>query len=237
MIDMIVLGILLLGLYMGWRKGLIRMVSGFIGLIFGLFVAFNFSGNFGVFLDKQFDLVTKGTAYFSEHLPLPESVTSLQSDLIPAEQLIVLMNQGKTPEPYQEEIIASAQKFLTTSSEFQNLGEIVAHFMSLLLTKVFAFILLLIITIILLKILGYLLSKGLDRTLIGRVNRILGACLGLISMVVLSGVLLTLVLPVLSLISLGGTSPWGDINTMVNESRFALPAMEFLGEYIIKTLL
>lgn len=159
-----VLGVfLLLGFLFGWRKGLLRIVSGMVGLIVELYVAFHFNEPMRGIIDQYTGFTDRVTLFLSEHFPVAEFVASFPVEFLPK----------------------------STAAEVDKIISAPVQAVSALLLYVLSFILLFFLTKLIFRIAGQLLTGSLDHTFMGPVNRFLGGLLGVLFAALVVGIGLT----------------------------------------------
>ncbi|ATW26236.1 CvpA family protein [Candidatus Formimonas warabiya] len=149
--DWVIGGILAAGFFFGWRKGLLRIISGIMGLVLEIYLAVHFSGRVAEAMDQFWGLTEKLTAFFAQHLPVAKLATSFPFNLF----------AGKQGADQTANFLASP-----------------AHYLSGLVLYILSFLLVFLLTKILFNIFGRLLTNGLDHTVMGPLNRFLGGILG-----------------------------------------------------------
>ncbi|MDD2433385.1 MAG: CvpA family protein, partial [Clostridia bacterium] len=76
-IDLLIIIFLLLGLWKGFRKGLLNSLVGLCSALVGLFVAWQTHSYVAGWLDSKFQFTTKLARYFEQRLVFSETVSQL----------------------------------------------------------------------------------------------------------------------------------------------------------------
>ncbi|WP_366923529.1 CvpA family protein [Metallumcola ferriviriculae] len=216
-IDWILLVFILLAGFRGYRRGLLYAITGLLGLVLGFAVAWSMTGTVADFVNTKYHLAGKISLWLVDKFPglaLPAQtgdagmVNSLYRSL-----LSILM--GQTPDNP-----VAAVKFF---------GEAICF--------VLVFITLLITINIVLRLLAYIVTAGINRTVFGSINRLGGLLVAFFTAGVGLGLLLTLVTP---LFGVGNYIPDGNqisgIGMRIQESVLA-PKLMFLFQVVIAKLL
>ncbi|MGI6711328.1 MAG: CvpA family protein [Bacillota bacterium] len=191
--DFLIIAILGGGFFVGWKRGLIKIVSGHAVLAVQLYAALRFNQWFGRIIDGYFDFTGKCTAFFTQHTGVVDALSTIQEKI-----------------PGRE-----------TLSSPQLITEVLLYFIS--------FILLFILTKLLLKVLILIITKGLDRTLIGPVNRFAGGVLGLSFLGAIAGTICTYLSFALNKYPGRSSGFLGSLNEALSESKIIFYLFHLLG--------
>jgi len=190
--NWILAGLLLCGFVLGWRKGLFRIVSGLVGLVIGLYAAFHFNAEMGAFIDRHTGFKAWMTGFLTEHLPVTKFVAAFPVEYLP----------GLSAE--------AAGKMVTAP------GEAIAG----LLLNIISFLVLFFLTKLFFRLVTRFLTRCLDQTLIGPLNRFFGGVLGAFFVALIIGVSLLGISGILGDKVLPG-SEGGSISTQIRDSDLA----------------
>ncbi|MEL7567624.1 MAG: CvpA family protein [Dehalobacterium sp.] len=184
-------GFLLLGFIFGWRKGLLRIVSGIAGLVLELYVAFNFNAQMGGIIEKYTGFTQQVTVFLEKYLPLDWFAAALPVEFLPES------GQG-------------VGNFVSAPNT------VISGWLLYLLS----FITLFFLTKLIFRLITRFFTKCLDHTLIGPLNRFLGGVLGAFFVALIIGVSLVGLSYVLGERDLPGAN-LGSFNYLVNQSNLA----------------
>lgn len=185
-------GCLLLGFFLGWRKGFLRIISGIAGLMLQLYVAFHFRGSLGEIIEESFDFTSHVSSFLAEHLPVAEFVSVLPIEYLP-------------------------QSAVHTAGDFISAPY---HTISGLVLSILSFAALFFITKLIFSFISCFLTRCLDHTFIGPLNRFLGGVLGALSVSLVVGISLLALSSVFGDWDLPGSS-LGSFTSMINQSEIA----------------
>jgi len=185
-------GCLLIGFIFGWRKGLLRIVSGIAGLILELYIAFNFNAQMGRLIEKYTGFTHRVTAFLKEYLPLDGFAAVIPVDYFPESSSQAVGNFVSDP------------------------NMVISGWLLYLLS----FITLFFLTKLVFSLISRFFTKCLDHTLIGPLNRFLGGLLGVFFVALIIGVSLVGLSYVLGDRDLPGAN-LGSFTYIVNQSGLA----------------
>lgn len=180
-IDFAIIILLFLGGLHGYRKGFIRSIVGFLGSIMALILSIKFHKPFAGLLNEKFGILPVVHRFLIEHLPLPLEVSTASLDTTGLNFLIFKINSMALPQFIKEQVIGEAQKLMLSASQFglNSIGEILTFIVAMTLLNGFALILLWVLLTNLLQLLAKVLSKSLENTFLGGINRLGGLIVGL----------------------------------------------------------
>lgn len=159
-IDVLVIGLLILGAWLGWKKGLVRMISGWMGWLLVPYIAFRFAGSLGEILNKSFGVTGKIAAFLVHH-PLFLKIGAL-------------INLIVTPlDFFMEQIFGKGLAMAAADAPPAALAESLAKTFVYLLCFFFLFF----AAKWGLRLVANLITRGLDHTIIGAVNHFCGGAL------------------------------------------------------------
>lgn len=181
-LNWILAGLLACGFVMGWRKGLFRIISGLAGMIISIYVAFLFNPSLAAIIDESIGFTHRVALFISKYLSVSELAASFPGRLL------------------SQSSLQSADKILAAP------GQTIAQF----LLYILSFIILLILTKLCLSLVSGILTKCLDRTLIGPLNRLLGGLVGTFFVALIIGVSL------LGLSGIFGNRPGSGGSSLIN---------------------
>ena len=181
MSDLILALVILFGVVLGWRSGLINVLGRLGALVIGFIAARNFSADVAV------------------------AVTERIPSLAPTEE-------G-----------SSLQKLLSMFID----TEVIAN----RLVQILAFIIIFIVVSFVVRKVCQLISNVFSRSLLGTINRALGAFVGFVLITLVAGICVEIFLPVFA-----GTS-WGAAAiTFLSTSEYVLPFVNLLAGFFISSL-
>jgi uncharacterized membrane protein required for colicin V production len=177
-INLMILGLLILGFIIGWKKGLIRIISCPLGILVGLYLSVSFADWLGALINSRYDLVAKLNDFFLG-----------KTFIVKTGELAMFL---LTPfHGVSRAVTSIVPNFETSLME-------PTRFLAVLFLYLGSFILIMIAAKIIFNLSVYLITKGLDHTFVGIFNRSAGGLAGLVISLVLCGfiiILFTVLIP------------------------------------------
>ncbi|MDD2497663.1 MAG: CvpA family protein [Desulfitobacteriaceae bacterium] len=211
-INLMILGLLILGFIIGWKKGFIRIISCPLGILVGLYLGVNFAGWLGALINTRYDLVAKLNDFFlgkSFIVKIGELAMSLLAPFHGVSRAVT-------------SIVPNSDTSLMEPTRF----------LAVLFLYLISFIFLLIAAKIIFNLSVYLITKGLDHTFVGVFNRSAGGLAGLVISLVLCGFIIILFTVLLPTTVLGTESnTLGKMSQTINDSVAAGAVKELVGGF------
>lgn len=202
-IDAAIIGLLFLGALYGWKKGLVRMISGWMGWLLVPYLAFRFAPILGDILNKNYGFTGKIAAFLAHHQALLK-IGSIFNLLLMPFNFFIREVTGKGGAAAPE---TAAPAVLAVS-----LAKGIVFFLCV--------ILLFFVAKWGLRLVGSIITRGLDHTLIGAVNHLAGGAVSLgVSFILLAVVLLITVR--LAAGNAGTSDFWAYLNKAFDQSDLA----------------
>lgn len=218
-IDVVVVGLLLVGIWYGWKKGLVRLVSGWAGWILRPYIALRFSGSAAGFFDQQFGLTEKWADYFVQHQALLKVGGVFKLILSPFFRLAKNVSGGDPG--------AASENMLP---------EVLAQSLAGILLNILSFILLLILAKWAINLISSLITSGLDHTFVGTLNRFSGGVLSFVFVFIFVGIMLATTAHYAAGSDVGQSGAGGYLSGAFSKSIFSLSLADFfdstMGQWI-----
>lgn len=210
-LDWILIVILALAAARGYRRGLLRAITGLAGLLLGFYLALAYAAPIARAMDNQYLIEARITAWLLDRFPA-------------LGQLAQSGQEGITASLYQAALTAmpGGASIDGISGAIGNLGHLVW------VTAVF--ILLMLIIGLLIRLLSWTITRGISGTIIGSVNRFGGAIVASLTLAVGFGLALTLFAPLLA------ASGGGGVSAAIDTSLLA-PKLIYLFQFVIERLM
>ncbi len=204
-IDWILLIILFAGAFQGYRKGLLSVFRGFLSYAVGLIVAVAYTGSLTEIMNRNWAITTSLAVWLESVLPFP--VESGYSGNSGSAETGSLVNNLPLPLFVKEHLFNRIQEEAAAGGNLMsNAGQAVAEQIAFLLVQALAFIILFFITVVVIRFLIGLITRGLRYTPLRGINRLTGLFAG----AGIKALLITLVLGLLSpLLALGSSEAAG----------------------------
>ncbi|NPV26775.1 MAG: CvpA family protein [Firmicutes bacterium] len=203
-VDAVILALLTLGAIEGYRRGLAKSLLGIISYLAALAVALIYYQRAAEFLDKQFHLTAKIAGFLLNYLRLPSPVYSIKLAPSPVDQMLNVLRDLPLPAVYQELLRQQmGTMFLQPAGLAASIAEAIAQMIASSIVRGVAFLLLVFVVAR-----GFQLICGVVGLVFygrshGGLDRLLGAGLGVLSKGVTLSLVLGLVAPFFSFMSLG----------------------------------
>ncbi|KJS20034.1 MAG: hypothetical protein VR72_16475 [Clostridiaceae bacterium BRH_c20a] len=193
-IDFAIIILMLLGALNGFRQGFIGSIVGFLGSIVALLLSVKFYKTFAGLLDGKFGILSGIYGFLAEHMPLPLEVSTAPLNTTGINLLILKLNSMNLPEFFKGQVTNQAHELLQSASQLglSTIGEVLTYIVATTLLNGFALIFLWFILTNLLHLVARILSKSLDNTFLGGINRfgglVVGAGLNALGLMVFIGI-------------------------------------------------
>jgi len=179
-IDYAIIILLLLGALNGFRKGFIGSIVGFLGSIAALLLSVKFYKSFAGLLNEKYGILSSIYGFLAEHMPLPLEVSTAPLNATGINLLILKLNSMTLPEFIKTQVANQAQDLFQSASQLglSTIGEVLTYIVATTLLNGLAFIILCFLLTNLLHLVARILSKSLDNTFLGGINRFGGLVVG-----------------------------------------------------------
>lgn len=149
-VDLLILLILLLGAFNGYRKGLLGSLAGLFSSLIAIFIAFKSYSVLSLWLDEKFLLSHKVNIFLQEHVNLPQAVSHFRLDNINPPDLANSLYCLELPGQLKHQLILYLQGFDSSLRLQGYLGDVFHQFLTGIVVNGIAFL-----------IIYLLISKGL----------------------------------------------------------------------------
>lgn len=193
-LDLVVIALLVLGAFRGLRRGLIRSVLGLAGLVLGLVLASQLYRPLADYLELHYGTVSRMASGISPHLPLASTVASAPAGESGA--LVSAIENLPLPELVSRYLLTISEQAAALPSA-ATVGEALSHLLAASIVGVLCFVAVFAATQVVALLLSAAISGLVSVTPLVIVDRLAGLALGALYV----GVILTLVIGGLSLLS------------------------------------
>lgn len=194
-VDLVLIIILALGAFKGYRRGFIYTLGGLFGWIVSLVIAMMYSSNLKIFFDEKLMLSNKLGEWLGEHLPLPDFAQSAGSSVSEVQQSI---NNMPLPGFMKESLTEQVIILNATGDGSASLAQVVGYGLADIIVKGIAFLILFFIVSFIIKLLIMLFSRGVNATVFGGVNRLGGLIMGTVINACIMAVVVGVLYPLLT---------------------------------------
>ncbi len=140
MVDIIVLVIFLVLIFLGWQKGFVSSLIGFIGNIAALLLAWFLKSPAADMLDAKFALTPKWGETLSRIIPMPENIAGKMANFDALGSFYTWLESTPLPESVRTQLIAAMQENINAMAQAQfatlldTFSQVVAKYLLLGLT-------------------------------------------------------------------------------------------------------
>ncbi|MEW6624420.1 MAG: CvpA family protein [Bacillota bacterium] len=192
--DFLIIGLLAVGAYKGYKRGLIKSLGGLLGWVVSLVIALSYNQSFANYLDKQFNLVGIIGEGIIKVMPLPSF--SFEREKASLSLVAAGIEEMGLPGFLKGNLLENVEQIMAAESfAGANISELIAFGLAGMILKGLAFLVLFIAAGLIVKVVVNFLSGLLGLTLLGPVNRLAGLLLGLIMYGSLTAILFGLASP------------------------------------------
>lgn len=174
-VDIVIILLIALGAYRGYKRGLLNALGGLFGWVISLIVAFTFNSNFKAFLDKQFNLTPSVGSWMGDKFPLPAGFEETNSSPQEIQQVVEALPM---PAFMQDIMVENIAVMGEQEGAPENLSHIFGYGIAEMLIAGLAFLLLFFLVSLIIKFILGFLTKGLSLTPLGGLNRLGGLVIG-----------------------------------------------------------
>ncbi|MHB1125597.1 MAG: CvpA family protein [Bacillota bacterium] len=211
-IDILILIIIALGAFKGYRRGLIVTLGGLAGYAASLVVAVMYAPALGKALTDRFHWTDRVALFLQDKLPIPQAVSSIRLNGESGAVTNDVISSMGLPAPLMERL----QQMLSTG-EYSTVGQALTHLLANYLIQGVAFLLLACAAALIIRALVRMVAGGLRRSFLGTVDRFGGFVLGIITPVLSLSIMLGLIMPMIAVSSrLPGTTAVGFLQQLNN---------------------
>jgi len=204
-LDYVLLILIALGAYRGFRSGFVRAFLGLVALVVAFPLAGILTPSVSDFLQRQWAVAERMAAFLSEHIALPASLGSMElTDPVSVTQLIETLSAQHLPEPYLDTLGSVFGDLTSAAISYgaQTVGDFVFCAMALILLNTLVFLVLFSIIRGIINLIAAGSTRRMGLGFIGFSNRMAGLVFGVATVTAGIAVFLGLVAPFLGLSSL-----------------------------------
>lgn len=207
LVDYAFLGVLTGALIMGWVKGLVELLTGFVVFVVTLLVAGRYTGFVVAWFNERLRVSLWLEGLMQRRLDLPAESHEVPATTIPVDRAAEWLEQVPLPPSYKEELATR----LTAWSDGivgQTAAEFILHTLANALIHATAFLLIAVVVGGALGVLSRAVSTQVKEIpLVGTINRLMGATAAAAQVAVLLALVVGVILPSFSLY---GLAAWGE---------------------------
>lgn len=183
----------------GYRRGSTRLIAKVVGYGLSFILAGSFSGPAVDWLEKQSGMVTRFGSNIGSWLHLPPEFDSIPVGAFSPDLITNVGDQLPLPAPMLEQL-SRQMEALAAKGVGGTIGDTLSGMVAHSLLQASAFVVIMLIVSFVVGLLARLLTRGLDQVpVVAKVNRLLGAALSLVVVIIGIALLIGLAAPVVSL--------------------------------------
>ncbi len=222
-LDWIVIGVVLIGAVTGFFRGFIGMAVSVVGTLIAFLVAGRLAGPVVLWLDTHTGMVTSLARLIQGHLPLPPDLARIPLNTLPTSTLVRAVSSLPFPEFYKSSLLSKLAT-LVESEGARTVGDLLFRQIATGIMAAAIFVPLVVLLTWTLTAVASNLSRFLNLVpLVGTVNRLLGALVGAVEMVLAAAVVMALLPPILAL------PQTEQLAVLMAHSRTAGPLLDLYG--------
>jgi hypothetical protein len=198
-VDYLILGVLGTALLVGWVRGLVGVLTGFVVFLVATVVAGQYTGAVVAFLNRSWDFQGKLAGLFERQLKLPAEAYKVQLGSIPWQKAQEWLQSVPIPDSYRQ-TLAHRLADWSVGAGNQTAADYVIHQLAAGVLNTVVFLVFVTVLGSVLGVIGGLLNDRVkELPLVGTTNSLLGALVIGFEAAVLISLAVGLVAPVLSM--------------------------------------
>lgn len=232
LVDYAFLAVLTGALLIGWGKGLVEILTGFVVFVVTLLVAGRYTGLMVTWLNEHMSATVRLQGLMQRRLDMPAESHTVPATIIPVEQAAEWLELVPLSPSYKEELAARLTLW-SDGTVGQTAAEFILHTLANALIHATAFILIAVVVGAVLGLLSRAISIQVKEIpLVGTVNRLLGAAATVAQAAVVLALVVAVVLPSFSLY---GLAAWGEAVEQAQLTPYFHELFERLQEMVFGT--
>ncbi|GAW93700.1 CvpA family protein [Calderihabitans maritimus] len=193
-VDITIIILLLLGAWRGYRSGLLETLGGLAGFLLSLLLAVFYTRSLAAILDQSFGIIDWLKGWLNAHIPVAALLQQVER------QSVSGVEQLSLPPFYQKLLVGYLGKSLAAGgTAYESVSEALAAAIASFLLQGITFLLIWFGSLLVLKVFFRLITRSIDKTLLGAVNRLAGTAVGFLTTYLVVGAIAALITPLLAL--------------------------------------
>ncbi|HYG59902.1 MAG TPA: CvpA family protein [Symbiobacteriaceae bacterium] len=174
-LDFIMVAIILAALLVGWAKGLVEVLTGFLVFIIAAFVTGHYSGTVVGLLNRMWNLQESLAGVLERRINLPSEAYKVPASIIPWEKAIEWLDAVPLPQAYKETLAHRLAEW-SASAGSQTAAEFIINQLAAGVLGAVVFVIMISVIAWILVLLARLVSDQIKEIpLVGTANRLLGS--------------------------------------------------------------
>lgn len=218
-VDYIIIGLFLIGMVNGFRKGFLGSLVGIFGSIVGLITAYKCYPYLTGWADHQFQVLERLNRFLQEGLVLPQSVAKLKIAL-PTQGLADYLDKITLPAALKTQLIVYLQGLEETVGPQASslLGDILHRFLATVIINGLAFLIIWFVITGFFQVIAALFSRMTQHSILGGLDRVGGLLLGAALTALTLTIMLGLAAPLLNAADLAEPSFFSGVFKTIGEA-------------------
>jgi hypothetical protein len=202
-VDYVILGILLTALGIGWARGLVELLTGFVVFVVSTTVAGRYADDVVTWLNRLWGVRERLAGVIERRLNLPPEAYKVNAGAIPWERVLEWLRDLPLPDEYKMALAHWVADWSQTAGN-KTVGEYVVQQFAGGVLHTLVFMVMVFVLGWLLALAGKLVSdQTKELPLVGTTNRLLGASVTVTETAVMLAVVIGMIVPMLSIYGMG----------------------------------
>ncbi len=199
LVDYLLIGALLLALAIGWARGFVELVTGFLSFLVAIAAAGRYAADGVDWLNRNYAVQDRLARALERRINLPTETYEVPLNAIPWHRALDWLREVPIPESYKQELAQQITDWSQAAGS-QTAAEFIFQRLASVVLLVAVFTVLVLVIGWVLSLLGRLISDQVKEIpLLGTANRLLGGAALVLQTTVIMSLLVGLVVPVLSM--------------------------------------
>jgi uncharacterized membrane protein required for colicin V production len=199
LVDYLLIGVLVAGLAIGWARGFVDILTGFVVFLISSVVAGRYSGEVVAFLNRTWGAQEWLAGMVKRRINLPPETYKIPASAIPWNKAFDWMTGMPMPEAYKQSLAQRTAEW-SQSATGQTAAEFIAQQIAAAILSTVVFIILALVIGWVLSFLSRLVTDQVKEIpLFGTANRLLGSVVYVFQTAIIISLVVALVAPVLSM--------------------------------------
>jgi uncharacterized membrane protein required for colicin V production len=176
-LDFIIIGAIVAALLIGWAKGFVEVLSGFLVFLVATFLAGHYTGTVLAMLNRMWDLQHRFASLLERRIILPADAYKVQASAIPFDRAVDWLRSLPLPLAYKQTLAERLVEWSQTAGS-QTAADFIINQLAAGTLSAIVFVVLVSVASWLLSLLVRLVSDQIKEIpLVGTTNRLLGSLL------------------------------------------------------------
>lgn len=228
-VDILIIGFLLMGSLIGYKRGLLGSIVGLFSSLIGLFVAYKYYLNLGQWFNTQYQLQAKVGEFLNDNLVLPQAVSQFEVKAIHLPNISTYLDKIEIPITLKSQLV-NYLSVLNTETLWQSgttLGDILHQYVASAIINGLSFLLIWFIVDRGIMLVSLLYSRVINNTVLGGFDRTGGLIIGSAVSVLAITIIIGVISPLLNMADMADNTLFAAVMKTLGESKL-VPHFTFL---------